>query len=318
MCYSAQLHEQYRRYLRETGTTLDFEAFVKLYGHRPQGSALRRPRAMDALFSDPQTDAERQVQALIAADDKRQIEEWQQELFRQRKRLADAERQLGVKATKKAENDARIAGDKVRRLTAKLRSIQSSELSVADARIYPMWYAPVIVWEGGQRVVKPMRYHCRPAGKPASYDTRYPGCYNARRDNLEGFWKQQFGHHHGVLLVNAFYENVSRHQVEGRELAPGEAEQNVVLEFWPRPQQIMHVACIWSRWVGSDGSELLSFAAITDEPPSEVAAAGHDRCIIPVKPENLDAWFQPGGDLQGAYRVLDDRERPYYEHRAAA
>ena len=318
MCYSAQVHQQYRRYLRETRTKIDIGAFAKLFGHRPIGSPLRRPRAMDHIFFDPQDDAERQIHELIQADDRLQIEQWEQELFRQRKRLADAGRQLKVKVTKKAENDVRIAGDKVRRLTTKLRAIQSAELSAADARIYPMWYAPVMVWEDGQRLVKPMRYHCRPAGKPAAYDTRYPGCYNARRDNLEGFWRKQFGHHHGVLLVNAFYENVSRHRVEGRELQPGESEENVVLEFRPRPEQIMHVACLWSHWVGEDGSELLSFAAITDEPPSEVAAAGHDRCIIPIKPENLDAWLQPGGDLKGAYSMLDERERPYYEHRAAA
>ena len=61
------------------------------------------------------------------------------------------------------------------------------------------------------------------------------------------------------------------------------------------------------------------FAAITDEPPPEVAAAGHDRCIIPIKPENVDAWLNPDPtDLAAQYAILDDRERPYYEHRLAA
>ena len=32
---------------------------------------------------------------------------------------------------------------------------------------------------------------------------------------------------------------------------------------------------------------LLSFAAVTDETAAEIAAAGHDRCIIPIKPEAL-------------------------------
>ena len=45
--------------------------------------------------------------------------------------------------------------------------------------------------------------------------------------------------------------------------------------------------------VGAWEPELLSFAAITDEPPAEVAAAGHDRCVIPIKPEQLDAWLNP-------------------------
>jgi putative SOS response-associated peptidase YedK len=164
-----------------------------------------------------------------------------------------------------------------------------------------------------------MRYQCRPAGKPAFYDTKFPGTYNARSDSLEKFWKGQFGVSHGILVANAFYENVSRHRLEGRELREGEEAQNVVLEFRPRPQQDMLVACLWSRWTGPGEPDLLSFAAITDEPPSEVAAAGHDRCIIPIKPQHIGAWLNPRpGDLATQYAILDDRERPYYEHRLAA
>jgi putative SOS response-associated peptidase YedK len=79
----------------------------------------------------------------------------------------------------------------------------------------------------------------------------------------------------------------------------------------------MLVACLWSHWKEGDES-LLSFAAITDDPPAEVAAAGHDRCIIPIKPENLDAWLSPSSNLAESYGILDDRERPYYEYRLAA
>jgi putative SOS response-associated peptidase YedK len=58
---------------------------------------------------------------------------------------------------------------------------------------------------------------------------------------------------------------------------------------------------------------------VTDDPPAEVSAAGHDRCIIPLKQECVDAWLQPDPkNLQAQYAVLDDRERPYYEHREAA
>jgi putative SOS response-associated peptidase YedK len=64
---------------------------------------------------------------------------------------------------------------------------------------------------------------------------------------------------------------------------------------------------------------LLSFAATTDEPPPEVAAAGHNRCIVPIKAENLDAWLNPNAsDLAALHAILDDRDRPYYEHRLAA
>ena len=80
----------------------------------------------------------------------------------------------------------------------------------------------------------------------------------------------------------------------------------------------MIAACIWTRTRNADGTELLSFAAVTDDPPPEIMEAGHDRCIIPIKLENVDAWLQPNGDLQAMYTILDDRERPYYEHRMAA
>jgi hypothetical protein len=63
----------------------------------------------------------------------------------------------------------------------------------------------------------------------------------------------------------------------------------------------------------------LSVAAITDEPPAEVAAAGHDRCIIPIKAEHIDAWLKPQAkNLAALYSILDDRATPYYEHRMAA
>jgi putative SOS response-associated peptidase YedK len=83
----------------------------------------------------------------------------------------------------------------------------------------------------------------------------------------------------------------------------------------------MLVACLWNYHKGTDSGEgeLFSFAAITDEPPPEVAAAGHDRCIIPIKRENLDAWLNPDpSNLAAMHTILDDRDRPYYEHRLAA
>lgn len=121
------------------------------------------------------------------------------------------------------------------------------------------------------------------------------------------------------MVVNEFYENVRRHRAEGCELAEDEAEENLVLEFRPRPTQDMLVACPWSRWTANGEPELLSCAAITDEPLAEVAAAGHDRCIIPIRPEHTDAWLNPNPNSLGAlYAILDDRETPYFEHRLAA
>lgn len=70
-----------------------------------------------------------------------------------------------------------------------------------------------------------------------------------------------------------------KHVATPKADSPGETAQTI-LEFKPRPDQDMLVACLWSHWKAKGELDLYSFAAITDEPPQEVAVAGHDRCII--------------------------------------
>jgi putative SOS response-associated peptidase YedK len=177
----------------------------------------------------------------------------------------------------------------------------------------------VFVLEHDEYVVKPMRYHCRPNGKPKSFDQRFDGLYNARRDSLENFWKDLFGAQHACVVLSSFYENVALHDYEQRELDPGEKEKNLVLHFNPRPATEMRVACLWDHWQYRDERDLYSFAIITDDPPPEVAATGHNRCVIPLAERNVRAWLTPAGrDRQELYRLLDEREHLYYEHRLAA
>jgi len=320
MCYSAQIEADYGRYVRVVGLdeAMNIKDFVRLYWQRQRELAIRMPKAVDRWFLNSSGAQAPEIPDLIRAYNTEQIGKLETDIFAQRKRLADAERKLATKPTKAAAESKRIATNKVEQALGRLSDIKRTEPKAKDGRIFPGWYAPVIVFENGRRVIKPMRYQCRPTGKPAFYDRKYPGTYNARRDNLEGFWKDLFGYRHGVMLVNAFFENVSKHAVEGRELAPGEEEQNVVLEFRPQPQEVMLVACLWSHWTEGE-EELDSFAAITDEPPPEIAAAGHDRCIIPIQEQYLDAWLSPDPkNLTAQYAILDDRARPYYEHRLAA
>ena len=318
MCYSAQVWQAYQDYVRRFGAEISIREFVELYASREKGAKIKTAKAMDDAFLRAGAPEANAIARSIEAWNMQQATELEQLLFRQRRRLVDAERTLQSKSTKKALDDQRIATNKIDWAKGKLTDLRRTTPEDRDRRIFPGVYAPVMVMEQGRRVIKPMRYQCRPAGKPAFYDTKYSGTYNARRDNLEGFWKGQFGRTHGVIVCNAFYENVSRHRVEGRELGEGEAEENVILEFKPQPRQEMLIACLYSHWQG-DGESLWSFAAITDEPPPEVLAAGHDRCIIPIKEDALDAWLSPDqGKLAALYAVLDDRQKPFYEHRLAA
>ena len=325
MCYSAAVRADYAAFRRLfPKSRLALKAFFELYWRRKQQPRppMRTPGVMDALFAHPRTPEEREIHALIAEFDAGQVAALEQDLFKQRKRLADAERALQAKATKKAQEDQRIATSKIDQALARLARLKRTEPGEGEARIFPGWWAPVLVIADGEPVIRPMRYGCRPAGKPALYDRKYPGTYNARRDNLRGFWKQQFGQTHALMIVTTFYENVARHAAEGRALRPGEASENIVLRFEPRPPQAMYIACLYSHWTppaGSDEPDLWSFAAVTDEPPPEVAAAGHDRCIVQLRPENVAAWLTPQGrSLDALDALLDDKARPYYEHRLAA
>jgi len=56
-------------------------------------------------------------------------------------------------------------------------------------------------------------------------------------------------------------------------MAAGETERDVILEFKPDGLEYMLIACLWSRWQAPGQPDLLSFAAVTDEPPPEVGAA---------------------------------------------
>jgi putative SOS response-associated peptidase YedK len=110
------------------------------------------------------------------------------------------------------------------------------------------------------------------------------------------------------MVVDSFFENVDR---DGK---------NAVLHFKPQPAKQMLIACLYSRWVDpTTGVELLSFAAVTDEPPAEVAAAGHDRMIVSLKAASAPTWLSPAGQSDEMLQaILSDREAPIYEHEVLA
>src|SRR5262245_801155 len=308
MCYSAQLQAAYMRYLRETGAEMDIDQFVEIFGARVADSSIRIPRAIERWFDEPRTEGERRIKGFIdqyrAADTTR----LEREVFAQKKRLADAERTLASKPTKAAAESKRIATDKIAKSVERLDRLKAVKPDPAEARIFPLHYAPIVMQVGDQRLMRLARYHCRKPGEAAFIDRKLPGLYNARRDSLGKYWKELFGSRHAVMLVESFFENVDR---EGK---------NQVLHFVPKPAGTMLIACLYSEWRDpKGGAPLLSFAAITDEPPAEVAAAGHDRMIINLKPEHLEAWLKPEGrPLDEMQTILADRQAPYYEHEVMA
>ncbi len=308
MCYSAQIQQAYLSYLKRTGAEMDIDQFAEIFGARVEDSRIRIPRAVERWFAEPKNEQEARIHALIERHRALEASKLETELFTQKKRLNDAERTLATRTTKAASESKRIATTKIEKARERLEKLRDPKVHLEDSRIYPLHYAPIVMQDGDRRVVRLARYHCRKPFERASVDRDLPGLYNARRDSLGKYWKDLFGATHGVMLVETFFENVQR---EGR---------NQVLHFIPRPADTMLVACLVSKWLDpAGGPPLLSFAAITDEPPPEVAAAGHDRMIISLKPENLGKWLAPAGhSLDELQQVLADRHAPYYEHEVMA
>ena len=310
MCYSAQVESKWKRHVREMEARLAYSDFLEVARlRRADPSQYRLPRGFDLEFADAQTDEERAIKELIEQYRKDQVTKLEMEIFTQKKRVADAERKLAIKETKAAAESKRIAGSKVVQALRKLSLVSDDKPHSNDYRIFPRNYAPIILMRHGEKVLLPARYLLRQPGKPAFMDDKLSGNYNARRDNLTKFWRKEFGATHAVMAIESFYENVT-----------GQDGQNQVLHFTPRPPGQMLIACLFAEWSDArTGERLLSFAAVTDEPPQEVAAAGHDRMVIRLTPQNVDRWLTPQGrsdeELQ---EILSDRQPAYYEHRIAA
>lgn len=132
------------------------------------------------------------------------------ELSKQSLRLADAERRLTQRETKKAINDRRIALQKIPWLKEKIGWHTLTTATDEDYRIYPQHFVSLVTADAsGNLKVGPFRYHLRPAWADETWDAKRGGSYNARRDSLKSVWKNQFGNTHGLLLIKRFWENVA-------------------------------------------------------------------------------------------------------------
>lgn len=181
MCYAAMARADLAECLREYDAFLDAGMFERLFWERVNRptAGIRFPLAVDRYFLEPRNDAERKVTEAINAYRKIKAPEWEAEVFKQRKRYADAERALKAKPTKKAEADLGISSRKVEQLKGWLDGLKSMDNKPDDVAVHAMNYGPVIVQTEKGRMLTAMRYHCRLAGKPVSIDRQLPGLYNA-------------------------------------------------------------------------------------------------------------------------------------------
>jgi len=323
MCYSAQIASDFRTYQR-LGGDLDLDAYIQMAGwSKKHGTWTQRvPKGLRNAFLDSTDPAEQDAKAAALDAYQAAALALEEELAAQGARLAKAKAVLaGPKPTKKAENDQRVAAKKIAAARAKLVEVHDHAVGDGYDRIWPGGITPVLMRDPatGERRVVPMRYRCRLPSWTEVDEKKWDGTYNARRDKLSTAWRELWGATHGVMVARRIYESVALHRLDRRALVPGEREVPVEIEFRPEPEQDLLLACLW-RYVEPEGDEpgFYTVAAITGAPLPDFAAAGHDRSVIAIKPEHLDAWLNPQASSLGEMvAILDDPAAVTYAYAPA-
>src|SRR5690349_14113780 len=139
MCYSARVQQHLRSLARRFGADVVWAAFEEIFERRLQDEGLKVARALERNFDAPVTDTEQRIHARIQAYRQTVATKWEADLFRQKKRLADAQRSLKEKETKKARDDQRIATRKIEDYVARLGTLRSTDALDEDDRIFPRY-----------------------------------------------------------------------------------------------------------------------------------------------------------------------------------
>ncbi len=321
MCYSAMVQQDAQKLGLKFSARIQYDSYLDLFSRRLSGEKLVINRAMESQFiKNPKTPEAKKICRLITEWHEEQIAELEAEIFKQKERLANAERTLKTKTTKKAQEDVRIATKKIEKCKADLKKHKSTEIkSEGDERIFPFHQVSVVmVDDEGERIVRPARYHMRPHDKDESFDRDYGGCYNARFDNLKrvAFWKDSLAKRRGVMMIKRFYENVPiERYLENHKLPKDKQDRsNLVICFEPDDTEMMIIPVIWDVWKKRGESPLYSAALITDDPAPEIREVGHDRTPIFLKESAVNDWLH-AESIEKAIQALGQRETPYYSHR---
>jgi putative SOS response-associated peptidase YedK len=164
-----------------------------------------------------------------------------------------------------------------------------------------------------------------------------------------------FMRHHGVVVLEAFYEWVAvadllkarvvtlkdvtaeferqRAARQAKILAAGKAYKptatemqdpmlrQIVIEFRPEDGSELYAPTIFSYAdVGEEGERQIDagFAIVTDDPPDDVVAAGHDRCPVILGADAVADWLQVAGkDAKAFEAILMQRRRTQFTHKVA-
>lgn len=264
-----KLDENIKKSLKRLNIKIDYESFTRFFSNRLHNHLLKIPMAVEHLMADSPTCAE-----LIAQYHTEQKAAEMIELEKNKKRLDELLEKITYKSNKTNLLAKERTERKIYKLELKIKKHDRQNLQDYDYRIYPLFYAPLVVCENDQAVLKPMRFQCLPQSKSQEYDKK-SGLYKAKKESLTqqyfervrkksgnaSVWEPLFGYRHGILILNGFYEFAKSGQSVG---------------FGPKESDSMLVPCLYDSWTSADGQKQLdSFAVITKESADLIQEYGY-------------------------------------------
>ena len=314
MCYSTMVERDIRKLERQYGAKIDYGSFYQTYQMRAQNRDLKIPTGLDDFFRDVETPISKEIRELIKEHQKFVAEKRLAEIASVEKEIEELEEKLKKKPTKTAQEKLGVKQRKLEALSKKEAASKVPKIGKGTEgtyRIYPFDFVPVVQLENGKRIVRPMRYRVLPKSgveMPSKYNL-----FNARRDSVfpkagerERIWKTMIGKNHAVFPFVRFYEWV--------EVNRG---KKVEVFFTAKGFDSMWSAALFEETKTEFGL-VRSFAMVTDEPPPEVRAAGHDRCPIFLLEPAIASWLDPKGkSLPQLEAILDKKQNTYFNHELA-
>ncbi len=270
---------------KQFGVKIDWSSFDEAYNIRSKYSLAMIPSGLDSfIIKYAETPVQKRLAKMAKEHYKNEIDKTSIKLKKFEQDVKDFELKL------KSGSKAKDLPDKLEKRMATVQKQKDKILNLGKieekgaTRIFPNYYAPVIVNGTKDRLIRLMRYHLCPKNGKELNTFKY-NLFNARKDRLldSQIWKPIFGKQHALFPFYRFYESVTDENGKSKEIY-----------FEPEDQKIMWSAAIFEV-SKIDNGILHSFAAITDEPPSEVSAAGHDRCPVFLARDSLDKWLNPNG-----------------------
>jgi putative SOS response-associated peptidase YedK len=172
-----------------------------------------------------------------------------------------------------------------------------------DGKVFPNYFAPIIIAQQESKIIVPMRYRIRPNNSRDEIPIKF-NVFNARLDSLEirNTWKPLFTRKHGLVPYKRFYEWVE-----------DEKGKKKLISFFPDNNGMMLSPCLFDYWIDPAlNISFFSFAIITTEPPKEILDMGHDRCPILLREENINEWLNIK-DKNRAYELLREQRSEHFQ-----